>query len=108
MRFPGVLKGGVSLVGVFHRGSGFQMMDSWLEPFEEAFGIASGEEGGGYVRAVCSFPGLFLFIRAVESVRGARTIVSDSSALFRACFHVYSFHDPLNPHRGCIFSAPSR
>ncbi|CAN0071483.1 unnamed protein product [Sphacelaria rigidula] len=44
VRFPGVLKGGVSLVGVFHRGSGFQMMSSWLEPFEEAFGIASGSQ----------------------------------------------------------------
>lgn len=99
VRFPGVLKGGVSLVGVFHRGSGFQMMSSWLEPFEEAFGIASGEEGGGCMGAMCSFLQSFSFVQTVGGVLGARTRMSDSPASFRACFRGCFFHASLNPHR---------
>lgn len=40
VEFPGRLKERVTLVGVFHRQFGYSMLPTWLEPFEEAFGVS--------------------------------------------------------------------
>lgn len=45
--FPSRLKGRVTLVGLFHRQFGYNMLPTWTEPFEEAFGVP-GECQQGY------------------------------------------------------------
>lgn len=39
VEFPSRLKGRVTLVGLFHRQFGYNMLPTWTEPFEKAFGV---------------------------------------------------------------------